>query len=79
MRHTILRSLAVLLGGAMLLIGPGVEADTAHAIADELEAYIQLPLIHIATATATEVSRHGTKKGRLIGYEVHHGAPLAEH
>lgn len=42
-------------------------ANTAHAIADELEAYIQLPLIHIATATATEVSRHGLKKVGLLG------------
>lgn len=42
-------------------------ANTAHAIADELEAYIQLPLIHIATATATEVSRHGLRKVGLLG------------
>jgi aspartate racemase len=42
-------------------------ANTAHAIADELEAYIQLPLIHIATATATEVSRHRLKKVGLLG------------
>jgi aspartate racemase len=42
-------------------------ANTAHAIADELEAHIQLPLIHIATATATEVSRYGLRKVGLLG------------
>ena len=42
-------------------------ANTAHAIADELEAAVQLPLIHIATATATEVSRHGLRKVGLLG------------
>jgi len=42
-------------------------ASTAHAIADDLEAYIQLPLIHIATATATEIGRHGFKTVGLLG------------
>jgi aspartate racemase len=42
-------------------------ANTAHAIADRLEAYIQLPLIHIATATATEIGRHGFTKVGLLG------------
>src|SRR4029078_67386 len=42
-------------------------ANTPHAIADELEAYIQLPLIHIATATAAEVRRHGLKTVGLLG------------
>lgn len=42
-------------------------ANTAHAIAERVEADVQLPLIHIATATANEVSRHGLKKVGLLG------------
>src|SRR5262245_1794678 len=42
-------------------------ANTAHAIADELEAAVQLPLIHIATATAAEINRRGLKTVGLIG------------
>lgn len=42
-------------------------ANTAHAIAERVEAEIQLPLIHIATATANEVSRHGLRKVGLLG------------
>jgi aspartate racemase len=46
-------------------VGPA--ANTAHAIAERVEADIQLPLIHIATATADEVSRHGLKTVGLLG------------
>jgi len=42
-------------------------ANTAHAIADRVEADVQLPLIHIAKATADEVSRNGLKKVGLLG------------
>lgn len=42
-------------------------ANTAHAIADRVEDDVQLPLIHIATATADEVSRRGLKKVGLLG------------
>ncbi len=42
-------------------------ANTAHAIADRVEADVQLPLIHIATATANEVRRQGLKKVGLLG------------
>jgi len=42
-------------------------ANTAHAIADRVEADVQLPLIHIAKATADEVSRDGLKKVGLLG------------
>lgn len=42
-------------------------ANTAHAVAERVEAEVQLPLIHIATATANEVSRHGLKRVGLLG------------
>lgn len=42
-------------------------ANTAHAIAERVEADVQLPLIHIATATANEVGKHGLKKVGLLG------------
>jgi aspartate racemase len=41
-------------------------ANTAHALADELEDFVQLPLIHIATATAAEFYKD---KLRLHGIE----------
>ncbi len=42
-------------------------ANTMHLIADELEEKIGLPLIHIATATATEIAKAGIKKVALLG------------
>lgn len=42
-------------------------ANTAHGIADRIEADVQLPVIHIATATANEVHRHGLKRVGLLG------------
>jgi aspartate racemase len=56
----------------MCLKSAGVEAivlcaNTAHAIADRLEESVQLPIIHIATATANEVSKRGLKKVGLLG------------
>ena len=42
-------------------------ANTAHTIADRVEADVQLPLIHIATATANEVGRRGLRKVGLLG------------
>jgi aspartate racemase len=42
-------------------------ANTMHFIADRVEKEIGLPVIHIATATATEVKKLGLKKVGLIG------------
>lgn len=42
-------------------------ANTAHAIADQLEGDVQLPLIHIATATADVINKQGLKKVGLLG------------
>jgi aspartate racemase len=42
-------------------------ANTAHALADELEAHVQLPLIHVASATADQIVRSGLKTVGLLG------------
>jgi aspartate racemase len=42
-------------------------ANTMHLIADELSENIGLPLIHIATATATEIAKSGIEKVALLG------------
>ena len=42
-------------------------ANTMHLIADRLEQETGLPLIHIATATATEIEKAGLKKVGLLG------------
>ncbi|MEP6806386.1 MAG: amino acid racemase, partial [Flavobacterium sp.] len=42
-------------------------ANTMHFIADKLEAAIDLPIIHIATATAIEIEKQGLKKVGLLG------------
>lgn len=62
----------LLSGGCRHLKAAGAEAivlcaNTAHAMADELEAYVQLPLIHIATATASEINGAALKTVGLLG------------
>jgi aspartate racemase len=42
-------------------------ANTMHLIADRLEEAIGLPVIHIATATAAAIEKHGLKKVGLLG------------
>ena len=42
-------------------------ANTAHAVAEKVEQKIQLPLIHIVTATANEINKQGIKKVGLLG------------
>jgi aspartate racemase len=42
-------------------------ANTMHLIADQLEQNIQLPVIHIATATANAIKAEGFKKVGLLG------------
>lgn len=42
-------------------------ANTAHAVAAEVQDKIQLPLIHIATATAEDINKQGLKKVGLLG------------
>ncbi|MEO6286737.1 MAG: aspartate/glutamate racemase family protein [Dyadobacter sp.] len=42
-------------------------ANTAHAIADRLEANFALPVIHIVTATADAIKKKGLEKVGLLG------------
>lgn len=42
-------------------------ANTSHAVADRLQASIDLPIIHIVTAVADEINNRGIKKVGLIG------------
>ena len=50
-------------GAACILIG----ANTMHKIADEVQAAIKIPVIHIAEATAKEILEAGLKKVGLMG------------
>jgi len=50
-------------GAELLLLG----ANTLHLIAERLEERVDLPLVHIAKATADEVTLHGLKKVALLG------------
>lgn len=51
-------------GGAEAIV---LCANTMHFIADRLEKEIDLPVIHIATATASEIEKQGLKKVGLLG------------
>ncbi len=51
-------------GGAEAIV---LCANTAHAVAEKLEERVQLPLIHIATATAEAIQQKGLKKLGLLG------------
>jgi aspartate racemase len=42
-------------------------ANTMHLLADRLEENLQLPIIHIATATANEIKKLNLKKVALLG------------
>jgi aspartate racemase len=45
-------------------------ANTAHAVADELEGHVDLPILHIATATGIEIKNRGLSKVGLLGTKV---------
>ncbi|MET0946523.1 MAG: aspartate/glutamate racemase family protein [Flavobacterium sp.] len=51
-------------GGAEAIV---LCANTMHLIADRLEEAIDLPLIHIATATAVEIQKQEIRKVGLLG------------
>jgi aspartate racemase len=51
-------------GGATAIV---LCANTMHFIADRLEKEINLPIIHIASATATAIKKQGLKKVGLLG------------
>jgi aspartate racemase len=50
-------------GASCLLIG----ANTMHKIADEVQAAIKIPVIHIAEAVAKAILKNGLKKIGLLG------------
>ena len=52
-----------LAGADCLMIG----ANTMHNVADEIEAAINIPIIHIAEATAAVIKDRGLKKVALLG------------
>jgi aspartate racemase len=50
-------------GADCILIG----ANTMHRIADQVQAAVHVPLIHIAAVTAEAINRRGLKKVALLG------------
>lgn len=65
-------SFKLLLNACKSLENAGAEAivlcaNTAHAVADRLEAQIALPLIHIVDATAQAIQKQGLSKVGLLG------------
>lgn len=44
-----------------------IGANTMHKIADEVQAAISIPVIHIASATAVAIEKQGLKKVALLG------------
>ncbi|SDS93406.1 aspartate racemase [Mucilaginibacter mallensis] len=57
-------SLSMKNGGAEAIV---LCANTMHLIADRLEENIQIPVIHIASATANAITSKGIKKVGLLG------------
>lgn len=65
-------TLALLLRGGTSLKAAGADAivlcaNTAHVLADEVEARVALPVIHIAAATAQAVAEQGLQRIGLLG------------
>ena len=52
-----------LAGADCILLG----ANTMHKIADEIQASVEIPLIHIADAVATAINKKGLQKVALLG------------
>lgn len=42
-------------------------ANTMHVVADRIEKEIEIPIIHIATVTATAIAKNGLKRVGLLG------------
>ena len=66
------RTYSTLAGACMHLKAAGAEAlvlcaNTAHAVAERIEAHVGLPLIHIATATAQEIKARNVTRVGLLG------------
>ena len=50
-------------GASMVLLG----ANTMHRLAEDVEARISIPLLHIADATADQVNAQGLQRVGLLG------------
>lgn len=50
-------------GADCLLVG----ANTMHRIADQIQAHVQIPLIHVATVTADAIAQQGLQTVALLG------------
>jgi len=57
-------SLSLQQGGAEAIV---LCANTTHIVADDLQKMIDIPVIHIVTATANEITKQGIKKVGLLG------------
>src|SRR5690348_15238855 len=57
-------SLSMKNGGAEAIV---LCANTMHKVADQLEQNVQLPVIHIANATAEAITEQGLRKVGLLG------------
>lgn len=51
-------------GGAEILL---ICTNTMHKVADDIQAQINIPILHIADATAQKVQEHGLKTVGLLG------------
>lgn len=65
-------NLKLIAEGAKVLEGGGTKgiilcANTMHLIADRLQPLINIPIIHIATATAAEIKKKNISKVALLG------------
>ena len=65
-------TLKMLTGAAINMKNSGAEAivlcaNAMHMVADQLEQNVQLPLIHIATETASIIKSNGLKKVGVLG------------
>lgn len=65
-------NLKLIAEGAKVLEGGGAKgiilcANTMHLIADRLQPLINIPIIHIATATAAEIKKKNISKVALLG------------
>lgn len=50
--------------GAQLLL---LCTNTMHKVADDIQQAVDIPLLHLADATATEIKRHGHRSSGLLG------------
>lgn len=57
-------ALSVQVGGADFLL---ICTNTMHKVADEIEAVLDIPILHIADATAEVLVSHGVKRVGLLG------------